>query len=106
MPKYLVRASYSAEGAKGLLKEGGTTRKAAIEQVIASAGGTVETLYFALGDDDVIIIADLPDNASVTAASLTAAAAGTGSIRTTVLLTPEEVDEASKKSLTYRPPGG
>ncbi len=106
MPKYLVRASYSAEGAKGLLKEGGTARKAAIEQVIASAGGTVETLYFALGDDDVIIIADLPDNASVTAASLTAAAAGTGSIRTTVLLTPEEVDEASKKSLSYRPPGG
>ncbi len=106
MPKYLIRASYTTEGAKGLLKEGGTKRRAAIEQMSKSVGAKVEAIYFAFGESDVFVLIDAPDNASVAAVSLTAAAAGVATnIRTTVLLTPEEMDQATKKSVSYRPPG-
>ncbi len=106
MPKYLLQASYTAEGAKGLLKEGGTKRRAAVEQASKSVGAKVEAFYFAFGESDAVILLDAPDNASVAAVALTVAAAGVATkIKTTVLLTPEDIDQAAKKSVGYRPPG-
>ena len=105
MPKFMVQASYTAEGAKGVLKDGGSARRAAIEKMIKAVGGKVEAFYFAFGSDDVIIIGEVPDNATAAALSLTAAATGTSRSRTTILITPEEVDQASKKSVDFRKPG-
>ena len=105
MPKYLFRASYTTEGVKGLLQEGGTRRKAAVESLVKSVGGSLDAFYFAFGEDDVIGIVDLPDDASATAVSLAAAAAGAVGISTTVLMSPETVDEAVKKAVQYTPPG-
>jgi uncharacterized protein with GYD domain len=105
MPKYLVQASYTSEGAQGLLKEGGTGRRAVIEKLAASVGGTVEGMYWAFGDTDVYVIVDVPDNASAAAIALTVGASGSVTLKTAVLMTAEEVDEAAKKSPTYRPPG-
>ena len=106
MPKYLIQASYTADGLKGLLKEGGTKRRAAIEQAAESVGGRLETFYYAFGSDDVHMILDAPDNVSVAAVSLTAGAGGAATdIRTTVLLTPEEIDQAVQKTVHYRPAG-
>ena len=105
MPKYLFHANYTGEGMKGLLKEGGTRRFDAVEELFDSLGGFVESFYFALGDTDVYIVADLPDNASVTAIALSVAATGGAVVKTTVLLTPEEVDKAVSLRLKYRAPG-
>ena len=105
MPKYLFQGNYSAEGAKGLLKEGGSKRVQVIREAVEAIGGKLEAMYFAFGDADVFLIADMPDHASVTALSLTAAGSGVVGVKTTVLITPEEVDEASKKSVVYTPPG-
>jgi len=105
MPKYLVQATYTAEGAKGLLKEGATSRRAAIEKLAASVGGSIETFYWAFGETDVYLILDLPDNASAAAIALTVAASGAVALKTTVLMTLEEVDAATSKSPSYRPPG-
>jgi uncharacterized protein with GYD domain len=105
MPKYLVEASYLSEGIKGLLKEGGSRRREAVDELFRSLGGAVETLYFAFGDRDVLIIGDLPDNATAAALAIKVNAAGVTSCRTTVLLSAEEVDEAVRKTSTYRPPG-
>ncbi|HSS09765.1 MAG TPA: GYD domain-containing protein [Acidimicrobiales bacterium] len=107
MAKYLLKASYSTEGIKGVLKEGGSGRAAAVDQLIKSVGGKVEAFYFAFGDNDVYIIADLPDNASAAAVAAAVTSAGAlSSYETTVLLTPAEIDEAVKKAVSYRPPGG
>ena len=105
MPKYLLTGSYTAEGARGVLKEGGSGRRAATEKVVSSLGGTVEAYYFAFGNDDFYLIADLPGNVAAAAATLTAGASGALHIRTIVLMTPEEVDAATKLSPSYRPPG-
>ncbi len=106
MPKYLIRASYTTEGIRGLLKEGGTARRASLEKAMASVGGTLETMYFAFGEDDAVLIVDAPDNASVAAAVLAAGASGSvTNVTTTVLITSEEMDEATKKSVAYTPPG-
>jgi uncharacterized protein with GYD domain len=105
MPKYLVHGNYVDDGVKGLLKEGGSSRKAAIEKLAASLGGRVESVYFAFGGTDVYGIVDMPDHASMTAFALSAGASGAVTVTTTVLVTPEEVDEAAKKSPSYRPPG-
>ena len=106
MPKYLFTGSYTAEGAKGLLKEGGSGRKRATEEVAQSVGGKVEAYYFGFGTDDFYLIADLPNAAAAAAASLHASSSGALHIRTVVLITPEEMDEAAKLSVRYRPPGG
>jgi len=106
MPKYLLRASLTADGARGTLKEGGSARRAVVESAAGAVGGTVEAFYYACGDEDVYVIADFPDNASVAAFSLTISGSGAVRTSTTVLMTSEEVDEASKKSVDYRPPGG
>ena len=105
MPKYLIQASYMPEGAKGLLKEGGSKRRAAAEQALKAAGGKVEAFYFAFGDVDVFVIVDAPDNASVSAASLAISATGAVRLKTVVLLTPEELDQAAKKKVPFRAPG-
>jgi len=105
MPKYLAQCNYVGEGAKGLLKEGGTSRRAVVDKLVKSVGGTVEAFYYAFGETDLYVIADLPDNESMTAVALLVAASGAIAIKTTVLLTPEEVDEAAKKTPIYQPPG-
>jgi uncharacterized protein with GYD domain len=105
MPKYLIEANYVGEGISGLLKEGGTKRRAAVDDLFKSMGGTVETFYFAFGDKDVFIIGELPDNATATALALRVNAAGAAMCKTTVLITPQEVDQAVKKTAAYRPPG-
>lgn len=105
MAKYLLKASYTAEGAKGLLKDGGSKRREAAEQAIKTAGGRVEAFYFAFGEDDAYIIIDAPDHASVVAASVAVNASGAVATKTVVLLTPEEIDQATKKAVKYRAPG-
>jgi uncharacterized protein with GYD domain len=105
MPKYLYRASYTTEGLKGLLKEGAAKRREVVEQLTKSLGGTVEAFYFAFGDDDVYVISDVPDNVTTAAISLAVNASGAVKVKTTVLLTPEEVDQAAKMTVNYRPPG-
>lgn len=106
MGKYMITGSYTAEGAQGLLQDGGTGRKQAVEELLASVGGSLDAIYFMFGDDDVMLICDAPDDESVASAAITAAASGMVAARTTVLLTPEQLDAASQKSPSYRPPGG
>jgi uncharacterized protein with GYD domain len=106
MPKYLFKANYTAEGAKGILKDGGTARRAAIEKSVAGLGGRLEAFYFAFGGTDVYTIADLPDNATAAAMAMAVAQSGKATTQTVVLLTPEDIDAATKKSVTYRGPGG
>jgi uncharacterized protein with GYD domain len=105
MAKYLLAAAYTAEGAKGLLKDSGTKRRQAAEQAIKSAGGTMEAFYFAFGENDAYVIVDAPDHASIAAASVSINASGAVHTKTVVLLTPEEIDNAIKKTITYRAPG-
>jgi uncharacterized protein with GYD domain len=105
--KYLIKASYSSEGIKGVLKAGGSARVAAVEQVIQSLGGNVEVFYFAFGTSDAYVIVELPDNASAAAVAAAVGASGAlSNYETVVLLEPAEIDEAMKKSVTYTPPGG
>jgi uncharacterized protein with GYD domain len=105
MPKYLVQASYTTEGLKGLLKDGGTKRREVIEQLVKALGGSLEAYYFAFGDNDVYSIADVPDNMTAAAASLAVNVSGAVKVKTIVLLTPEEVDRAAQMTVNYRPPG-
>ncbi len=105
MGKYLVSVSYSAEGARGVMKEGGVARRTNLEGLVSGLGGTVEAFYYAFGEDDVYVIVDLPDDVVAAALAMAVGASGAGSIKTTVLLTPEQLDEAAKKSIGYRAPG-
>lgn len=105
MPKYLLQASYTADGTKGLLKDGGSKRKAMVEEMTKAAGGKIEAFYFAFGDSDVYIIADAPNQATIAAISMAVNASGAVTLKTTVLLTPQEVDQAAKKVVKYRSPG-
>jgi uncharacterized protein with GYD domain len=106
MPKYMFVARYTAEGAKGLTVDGGSGRRAAVEKAIASDGGKMESFYFSFGDEDAYVIADLPDNVAAAAIALAVAQSGRSAVKTVVLMTPEEMDRAAKKVVTYRPPGG
>lgn len=107
MPKYMLVASFSAEGARGILKEGGTSRRKNAEDLAKQLGGSIDAFYFAFGSEDAYVIADLPDEATAAALSLSIGASGAVRTRTVVLITPEQIDQASKKSesITYRPPG-
>jgi uncharacterized protein with GYD domain len=105
MPKYLIQGSYSQQGAKGLLQEGGSKRREAVDQSIKGMGGRLEAFYYAFGSDDFAIIVDLPSNMDAAALSFAINATGAVESRTTVLITPEEVDQATKKTVQYRPPG-
>jgi len=106
MAKYLLKASYTIDGVKGVLKDGGSGRRAAVEETVRGLGGSLESFYFAFGDTDAYVVVDLPDNATATAISLVVNAAGGAQVTTVPLMTPEEADEATKKSVEYRPPGG
>ena len=105
MPKYLIQVSYTTEGVRGLHKEGGSARRAAAQKLLESIGGRLEAFYFAFGSADVVIIADAPDNTAMFAAALETVGSGTVKTQTTVLLTPEEVDQAAKKTVSFRPAG-
>jgi uncharacterized protein with GYD domain len=105
MAKYLLEVSYSQEGAKGILKDGGTKRKQVVEAAILAGGGKLDAFYFAFGKNDAYLIVDVKDHASVAAVNLVVQASGAATVRTTVLLTPEEIDQASKKKISYAAPG-
>ena len=105
MAKYLVVASYTAEGIKGVIGKGGSARRDAVAKMLADAGGTMEAFYFGFGEADAYVLVDLPDNVSAAAVGLAVSATGLASTRTTVLLTPEEIDKAAKTKINYKAPG-
>ena len=105
MAKYMLKANYTVEGTKGLMKEGGSSRRAAVQKTIEGLGGRMECFYYTMGEADAIVILDVPDVATVAALSLAVNATGGAHVSTTVLLTPEQIDEAAKKSVSYRAPG-
>ena len=105
MGKYMLHGSYSAEGIKGVLKEGGTGRREAVSTALKAMGGKVESMYYAFGETDVYVIIEAPDNVTVAALAMGVAATGLVNVKTTVLLSVEEIDQAGKKTLSYRPPG-
>ncbi len=105
MPKYLWKANYVGESLKGLLKEGGTSRRSAAQKAIESVGGKMEAFYYAFGKTDAYVLAEVPDQVSMAALALAISASGRVTTRTTVLMTAEEVDAAAKKTTSYRAPG-
>ena len=105
MPKFLIKASYNPDGVRGLIKDGGSKRRAVVQKLIEGARGKLEAFYYAYGADDAIIIADLPDATSGVAISLTVNATGAVRLSTTPLITPEEIDAAGKKTVKYKAPG-
>jgi uncharacterized protein with GYD domain len=105
MPKYLVQASYTAEGLKGLQKDKASGRRNAVAQAVEGIGGRLEAIYYGLGEDDVFVIVDAPNIGAVAAMSIAVSASGLVRTRTTALMTVEEVDQALAKSVSYRAPG-
>ncbi len=105
MPKYLLEVNYTLDGVRGVLKQGGSARKAAAQAAAKSLGGKLDSFYFAFGGTDVFTVADMPDNESAAALALTVSGGGGATVNTVVLLTPEEVDAAVKKDVKYKPPG-
>lgn len=109
MPKYLIRATHTKEGLDGLLKDGGTSRRDAVKKAVQGVGGTMEAFYYAFGETDVYVVVDLPSNVAATGLSLIANAPDTTRASCTVLITPEEMDQAvdlaQEKAAAYRPPG-
>ena len=105
MAKFLVEASYLSKGINGLLKEGGSRRREAIDELFGSLGGRVEAFYFAYGEHDAYVICDLPDAGTGVAISLAVNASGAVRTSTVPLFTPEEIDAACKKVPSYRAPG-
>jgi uncharacterized protein with GYD domain len=105
MPKYLFERHYTPEGAKGVAKEGGASRRDAIAKTAESVGGKLESFYFAFGGVDAYVTVELPDKAAAAAMSLAANQGNTATVKTVVLMTPEEMDKAAKKTVSYRPPG-
>jgi uncharacterized protein with GYD domain len=105
MPKYLICGSYTQEGLKGLLKDGGTKRMEATKKAVESLGGKIEAFYFAYGDNDLYFITDSPESVSTIGGVLLANASGAVKLKTTVLISPKEIDQAIKKTMDWRPPG-
>ncbi|MBD5805092.1 GYD domain protein [Azoarcus sp. Aa7] len=105
MAKYLFEARYTAEGAKGLVREGGSGRRAAVAAMSEGLGRKLESFYFAFGDIDAYVIVDIPDSITAATVALAVNQSGGASVKTVVLMTPEDVDKASKKAVEYRPPG-
>ena len=105
MGKYLLKGNYVGEGVAGLMNDGGTKRRAAAAAVVESFGGTLESLYYAFGDTDLIAIADMPSDAAAVAASLLVNSSGAVTVTMTPLLTVDVIDEASTMSGSYSPPG-
>lgn len=105
MAKYMTLGSYTNEGLKGLLKEGGSGRRKAVQDAVQAMGGSLEAYYFAFGDFDVVAISEVPDNITAAALAIGISATGTVDVKTVVLMTPEEVDAATKKTLSFRAAG-
>ena len=105
MAKYLVVASYTADGIKGVISKGGAARRDAVARMVGDLGGKVESFYFGFGEGDAYVLIDLPDNVSAAALGLAVSASGMATTKTTVLLTPEEIDRAVKTQVTYSAPG-
>ena len=105
MPKFLIEASLTAQGVKGVQSEGGSARREAVGKAVESVGGRLEAFYFAFGDRDVYVVADFPDNESAAAMALAVNSSGAVTTHTVVLLAPEDVDAAAKRSVEYRAPG-
>lgn len=103
--KFLISGSYTAEGIRGLVREGGSSRRRHFEQNVRAVGGSVEAFYYAFGADDLYAIVDLPSEAEAVALTVGISAGGAFIARTTMLIEPEQVDEAVKKDIGYRPPG-
>ena len=78
------------------MKEGGSGRRAAVQKALDGVGGKLEAFYFAFGKDDAYVIVDVPDNASVIAVSLAVNASGVVRVSTTPLISPDDLDAASK----------
>jgi uncharacterized protein with GYD domain len=104
MPKYLLEVNYTLDGVRGVVAKGGSARKAAASAAAKSVGGKLDSFYFAFGGTDVFTVADLPDNEAAAALALAVTAGGGASVRTVVLLTPEEIDAATQKTVKYTPP--
>lgn len=105
MPKYLFQANYTPEGMQGLLKEGGTSRRQVFGEMAKEQGGSLESFYYAFGGADLYMTFDLPDTATAAAISLSIGAGGALNITTVQLITPEEIDAACGKTVSYRLPG-
>lgn len=105
MPTYLIEASYETEGVKGVAAKGGTARREAVAALIGSMGGKMESFYFAFGDADVYVISELPSDEAAAALALSINQSGSTKVKTTVLLTPEQLDAAANMAPAYRPPG-
>jgi uncharacterized protein with GYD domain len=105
MPKFLFEASYTLDGVKGVQREGGSGRRDAVAKAVEGAGGRLESFYFAFGERDAYVIVDLPDNETAATIALTVNGSGGAMVKTVVLMTPEEVDAAAKRTVDYRPPG-
>jgi uncharacterized protein with GYD domain len=105
VPKYLIQASYTSEGIQGLARDSASGRRADVQSAVKALGGKTEAFFFSFGADDVIIILDLPDNVTAAAVALTTSATGAVHVRTTPLLTVEEVDKALEVKMQYRAPG-
>jgi uncharacterized protein with GYD domain len=105
MAKYLVEATYTTEGVRGLLKDGGSKRRAAVEAVVKAVGGTLEAFYFGFGSTDVYALVDGVDASTAAAIGLTVSGSGAVHTKTTVLLTPEEIDKACQTTIAFRAPG-
>jgi uncharacterized protein with GYD domain len=105
MPRYLLEATYTLEGVRGIVSGGGTARRSAVTETVESLGGKVISFDFALGDRDVFLLCELPDNEAATALSLAVNGSGRTQVRTIPLVSPEEVDAAARRSVPYRAPG-
>jgi uncharacterized protein with GYD domain len=106
MPKYLLKVRYTGDGIQGVLRDGGSARRAAAQDLAKSVGGSIESFYFAFGEDDAYVICDLPDNRAAASIALTVSATGRLAVTTVPLLTVDEIDAiAAGNKLTYTPPG-
>lgn len=105
MVKYLITGSYTIEGTKGLLKDGGTRRQEMITNLIKNLGGNLESLYYTIGKDDIVAIFEVPDRKTALALSMTVTASGGANVSLTELIDPSEIDEAVNINVGYRPPG-
>ena len=105
MPKFMLKATYQVDGLRGLMKEGGSARRTAVKKLIESAGGTLEAFYYAYGEDDAVLIVDVPDPKAALGLTLSVNASGAVRLTTIPLITPEEIDAAAKTSVSYRAPG-
>ncbi|HYZ34821.1 MAG TPA: GYD domain-containing protein [Crenalkalicoccus sp.] len=106
MPKFMIMARYTAEGMQGLRKDKASGREKAVKAACEALGGRLDAIFYALGEDDVFVIIDLPSHVHAAALGANVAASGKATTRTVSLLTVAEMDRALSEEVQYRPPGG